>query len=407
MSAGWHVIIGDNGAGKSTVLRSIALALIGPAEPGALRQDWQTWMRSDAEDESHVKIQVIQHEEHDRWTKSAGRTTEKDISGEMVISLDEESGLPKLAYSGKKNAKKDPARTLWARGQGNGWFSAGYGPFRRFEGGDQESSKNFYAYPEVARHLSLFGESVALTEALDWLKRLKHQKLELGQVVGFVDRIKNFVNTDGLLPHGTKLLDVTFDKVTFIDGNGASVAVGLLGDGFRAILSMTFELLRQLEREYGQEKIFSDTHPDTVNVPGIVLIDEVDAHLHPSWQRQIGQWFTKHFPFIQFIVTTHSPLVCWSVNQGTIFRLPAPGSGESSRMIEGEEKLRLVSGTVQDAYGTELFGLDLDRAPEAQALLEELAELNTKGLAETLSHEEISRQAELKKQLPHTAYSLI
>jgi hypothetical protein len=39
--------------------------------------------------------------------------------------------------------------------------------------------------------------------------------------------------------------------------------------------------------------------------------------------------------------------------------------------------------------------------------LEELAELNTKGLAETLSHEEISRQAELKKQLPHTAYSLI
>src|SRR5437870_2636135 len=47
-AAGWHVIIGDNGSGKTTFLRSIALALIGPTEALALRQDWNNWLRRNA-----------------------------------------------------------------------------------------------------------------------------------------------------------------------------------------------------------------------------------------------------------------------------------------------------------------------------------------------------------------------
>src|SRR5580698_416802 len=44
--AGWHVILGDNGSGKSSFLRSLALALIGPREAAAARQDWNAWLRS-------------------------------------------------------------------------------------------------------------------------------------------------------------------------------------------------------------------------------------------------------------------------------------------------------------------------------------------------------------------------
>ena len=46
-TVGWHVIIGDNGAGKSSFLRSIALALVGPVEAAALRQNWGEWLRSE------------------------------------------------------------------------------------------------------------------------------------------------------------------------------------------------------------------------------------------------------------------------------------------------------------------------------------------------------------------------
>jgi len=44
-ACGWHVIIGDNGAGKSGVLRAVALSLVGPQEAPALRQDWNDWLR--------------------------------------------------------------------------------------------------------------------------------------------------------------------------------------------------------------------------------------------------------------------------------------------------------------------------------------------------------------------------
>ena len=45
----------------------------------------------------------------------------------------------------------------------------------------------------------------------------------------------------------------------------------------------------------------------TVTLPGVVAIDEVDAHLHPAWQQRIGDWFVERFPVTQFFVTTHSP----------------------------------------------------------------------------------------------------
>lgn len=48
---------------------------------------------------------------------------------------------------------------------------------------------------------------------------------------------------------------------------------------------------------------------DPMQCSGVVLIDELDAHLHPKWQRQIGQWLRLKFPNLQFIVATHSPFV--------------------------------------------------------------------------------------------------
>lgn len=54
--AGWHVILGDNGSGKSSVVRSLALALIGPSDAPATRQDWDDWVRHGAS-AGHIEVQ--------------------------------------------------------------------------------------------------------------------------------------------------------------------------------------------------------------------------------------------------------------------------------------------------------------------------------------------------------------
>jgi predicted ATP-binding protein involved in virulence len=202
--------------------------------------------------------------------------------------------------------------------------------------------------------------------------------------------IKKFFNNSGLLPHNTKLDKISSRGVFFIDGNGADIDVIGLSDGFRSILSLTFELIRQLIRVYGAKEVFKNFSKDNyfIDLQGVVLIDEIDVHLHPTWQTRIGEWFTKYFPQLQFIVATHSPLICRACREGTIWRLAAPASNSKSGEIIGVEKDRLVYGNVLDAYGTEVFGQNVTRSQEAHEKLNRLARLNMLHTVGKISEEE-------------------
>lgn len=77
-----------------------------------------------------------------------------------------------------------------------------------------------------------------------------------------------------------------------------------LSAGYSAIMSIYADLIMKVQ--------FQEISPDSLR--GIVLIDEIDAHLHVSLQRKIFRFLTKSFPEVQFIITTHSPFVIMSVN---------------------------------------------------------------------------------------------
>jgi hypothetical protein len=179
-----------------------------------------------------------------------------------------------------------------------------------------------------------------------------------------------------------------------------------LSDGYRSILSMTFELIRQISRIYDPSDIFDPHDPTKIIAPGVVLIDEADAHLHPSWQRRVGLWFREHFPKLQFIVTTHSPLICQAARVGTVFRLPKPGSNEKGTMVTGEVLDRLLHGNVLDAYSTEMFGEGVTRSEESKKRLQRLAELNRKELRGELTAAEKREQQELRATLPTSAHTV-
>ncbi|WP_020558461.1 AAA family ATPase [Thiofilum flexile] len=84
--------------------------------------------------------------------------------------------------------------------------------------------------------------------------------------------------------------------------------VGLLSDGVRAMISLAADLAwrcTKLNPQLG--------HKASIDSPGIVMIDEVDMHLHPVWQQKVIASLQNAFPNIQFIVTTHSPQVLSTV----------------------------------------------------------------------------------------------
>ena len=395
---GWHVILGANGSGKSSVVRSLALALAGPKEAAALRQDWRNWARFGKAGGS-IKLQIACGSK-DVFTRRGPRTEMVEVDLELK-ALESSIGGPRIEVVAT-NGQKKAAQSIW--GTNAGWFSASFGPFRRFTGGDQAFDRLFYSNPRLAPHLSAFGEDVALTEGLRWLRDLRVRQLEdHGEEGVLLSRLIEFLNGSGLLPHGAHISDVRSEEVVVLDANDARVAVEQLSDGYRSVLSMIFEILRQMTRSYGVAEVLAalDMASGAVRLPGVVAIDEIDAHLHPSWQKDIGPWFTRCFPEIQFIVTTHSPIICR--NASTVWRLGNPGTDEQAGRIEGIALNRLIHGSILDAYGTEFFGRDIARSEDSKELMQELAVLNRKALKSNLEADERARLVELRDMLPSVA----
>lgn len=399
--AGWHVLIGDNGAGKSTIIRSLALALVGDRQAQALRLDWNEWLnrsavhgqvRLDVEiDQTHDAFWLTDRESVIKATNGVSfetdfrRIDEKEVEcyGRLVVNNHPEFSDPKKTFIG-------------------GFFSAAYGPYRRFRGGSLEYedlfvNSNFW---NLTAHLSAFDESVGLTEVVKWLIDLSHKTLERKENAEYtLINLKKLINSKDFLPHQIQLEEINSEGVFFRDANGQLISVNQLSDGYRSILSMTFELIRQLVRSYGADEIFKKIaiNDCRIDVPGVILIDEIDAHLHPTWQTRIGQWFTKYFPQLQFIVTTHSPLICRAAEHGSIWRLATPGSDKPSSEITGPDKHRLIYGNILDAYGTEVFGDDVSISKESIRKQEDLARLSKKKMLDDISPAEEARLSDLRK----------
>jgi predicted ATP-binding protein involved in virulence len=93
-----------------------------------------------------------------------------------------------------------------------------------------------------------------------------------------------------------------------------------------------------------------------------VLIDEIDAHLHPEWQREIGFWLKRHFPKVQFLVTTHSPIILQAADPNGLFVLPEPGSSEHPRGLTHEEYQEVVASKPDSILRSPAFGLQNTRS---------------------------------------------
>lgn len=249
--AGWHVVLGDNGTGKSTVVRALATVLMGAANAHASRQDWSTWVREGATS-GRVRVQLEQHPDVDAWSVRGKTVKNALVNASFTITPTPDAvrarGSAAMVEFGKERYAK---RTVW--GAGGGWFCASFGPFRRFTGGDPDINPLYHSHPRLAPHLTALGEHVALPESLNWLKNLGFRAaVELDEdAQPIMDAVLGFINNADLLPHGARIDEVTVNRISIEDGYGATVAVEEMSDGYRSILSITLELLRLMFRAFG------------------------------------------------------------------------------------------------------------------------------------------------------------
>lgn len=171
-----------------------------------------------------------------------------------------------------------------------------------------------------------------------------------------------------------------------VDKNGQSLNVLQLSQGEKSLMALVGDIARRLA-------MMNPELDDPLQGDGIILIDEVDMHLHPSWQRNLVQRFTDTFPKCQIVLSTHSPLVIsdqkdilvYLLNNGEIGALP-PLYGEDVNTV----LLEVMDTDIRDHDINEQLSNLLDAIQDADIV-------TAKILIETLENELPSGNMELAK----------
>jgi hypothetical protein len=364
--AGWNVLLGVNGTGKSTLLQALGLTLLGPVGGARLLTSPATWVRRRA---THAVLDSeISPGPGDSTSTGAPRKTPYKarlyVTGEHRIDIDgTEYTQPQIVV------RRAVASSLAAGPYSNrkGWFSAGYGPFRRLTGsGGEDETSILYGGGREARMLTLFKESAALTRCEKWLTTLYGESIDpaLPQHPESAERLDDVTRlVNALLPNGVRIDTITTRGVVFRSTSGVEVALSQLSDGYRSFLALAIDLLRHL---LDRDDLIMSLDEGVVLADGVVLIDEADAHLHPSWQKEIGFQMCRVFPDIQFIVSTHSPFVAQAAREDGLFVVRTDSGGRVG-ISRGES----VRGWKADQILlSPLFGLTSTRDADTEDLME-------------------------------------
>ena len=193
------------------------------------------------------------------------------------------------------------------------------------------------------------------------VQRLDKATRNEGRELNFVAKtIENFV------PGYANLRITRFPRPhMLVDKDGIEISLDQLSDGEKNLIALVGDIARRLS-------IANPGSKKPLDGEGVILIDEIDLHLHPSWQRLMIPQLTKAFPNCQFIITTHSPQVLSHVHHENIFLLKNDKNGFTySKAIES-------FGQNSDRILEDLLGVDA-RPTEQKKMLHELFSLIQSG----------------------------
>jgi hypothetical protein len=401
--SGWIVLLGGNGTGKSTLLQAMALALLGDVATHQLIMP-RGQVRQGA-DHALVTAEIVRGDAdaavgQPRRTPYSPRLA---ITGEAEVELQGQTfTAPQVVLLNEGQERNGLVRGPYDARK-SGWFSCGYGPFRRMSGGAENAALT-HSPGRDARMASLFQESVALTKWERWLTSLYSRANdpslpEHNDCVADLAVVMDLVNT--LLGGRVQIDTINSKEVLFSAPGGAVVTVPQLSDGYRSFLALVLDILRHLQESVqGLGDVIDHRRKLgflSVNVEGVVLIDEADAHLHPLWQRQLGRRLREVFPKVQFIVTSHSPFIAQTASDRGLFVLRQGEDGGAVRLSQPEPSVK--GWRVEQILLSPLFGLAETRDEETEKLLASYHALAAKKRWEALSPAEQQELTAIEVQL--------
>ncbi len=337
----WVVLLGENGTGKSTALRAITLALAEPDYATTMFTESAsraTWRR---DPEKPARATVSLHGQSYTVTLGTGDTGRETL----VASSDPPNG----------SARERP-------------FLVAYGCRRGAADGGRDQKVDVEPLDGIGTLFDAPGRALVIAEA--WLKDLALAQLqnEPGSA-HLYDVVREVLvgdgTTEGILP-GVRAMRISGGTVWFEGPDVGTSPLAALSDGYITTAGWVIDLMaRWIHHRRTRKELVSRDF--TSEMRGVVLLDEIDLHLHPRWQRELIPAVRRVFPKLTFVVTTHNPLTVIGAREGEVFvlRRRKGASGVEAR------RLHLPVGMRADQVLTgEWFGLATTLDPETFDLWE-------------------------------------
>jgi uncharacterized protein (TIGR02646 family) len=348
------MLLGENAAGKSTILEAVALALLGTRGAARIGVPLSDFLRRD------------------------------DPLGWHIINP------PPPYVEIRFRDEGDPAAlTIEADG--------------RHLAGTVQPSVQVLAYG-ARRHFS--DNAGALTRPVHFIRNLLDPDRPLPSPGPWLQQISENEETFGAVARALRevlALDVSDELLIDDSGRpsvrvlGRPVPVERLSEGYRTLFSLAVDIMRNLLRSW----------PDLERARAVVLIDEIETHLHPRWKMRVVSSFRRAFPGVQFIVTTHDPLCLRGMDDGEVEVIERDAEGRAYRL----DDLPSVRGMrAEQLLTSEYFGLNSTADPELELEIARLSEGLSPPEADRADDEALVARIvlgdTLKQQLIHEAVDI-
>lgn len=358
--SGFHLIVGVNGVGKTSMLDALCVCLSAFMKRANKLSTRRISFRSDdirdgakaltIECRGRIRSSEYRYLVHMPRDSSTPREKKTGMPREQVHATPEKASFlgtaPVPVAGGEPDGR--PLAVLFSTNR-----AGRFGPKRSRQGA---AGGTVAAFADVFKHRELL-----LREIVDWLRVQEALRTEHESACRVLDAVDQAVVR--FLPGYSNLrIEPTVRPQLLIDRGRSTVAVRQMSDGERGTLALVLDLTRRLAQAN------PEMADPALEAEAVVLIDELELHLHPVWQRQIVRKLSMTFPRCQFIATSHSPQVVASVSPEQVHLLTDAGviRPDRSRGMDSNWILR------------HLMQAD-DRPEDAKVILESVERLVAEG----------------------------
>jgi predicted ATPase len=302
------MLLGENAVGKTSILQAIALALGGARNARKLARDQSEFLRAAV---------------RGRWDQLT--------PDNAIVEAD-------LRFGGAAHFHIDAAARRIDGPPEQTCVVLGYGPRRYF---DPRRSNN--PNSDHVRVRTLFDPTAALPYPGRWLDQLdEHQFNEVAKMMRIVLSLSD----------EDELVRDIDDRICVSLG-GDPIPLERLSEGYRSVFALVADVARELLREFRSLE----------DAEAVVLIDEIDTHLHPRWKMRVMSSLRRALPGVQFIVTTHDPLCLRGMDDGEVVVLQR---NETGRIVQLEDLPSIKGMRADQLLTSDYFGLSSTVDPETE-----------------------------------------